>query len=88
MIIDFRAIDHLLANCAYFSTYKEYHYEFQTCFGEIFTSHRYGDVVLRLAYPNGPEVIQTIKKVSWAPSLEHNLLKTTLFARKGVEVFL
>ena len=88
VIIDSGATDHFFANRAYFSTYEEYHHEFQTGSGEILTAHGYGDVVLRLAHPDGPEVIWTIKKVSWAPSLGHNLLSTIPLARKGVEVFL
>ena len=88
MIIDSGATDHFFANRAGFSTYEEYHYEFQTGSGEILTAHGYGDVVLHLAYPDGSKVTWTIKKVSWAPSLGPNLLSTIPFARKGVEVFL
>ncbi len=75
-------------NRAYFSTYEEYHHEFQTGSGKILTAHGYRDVVLRLANPDGSEVTWTIKKVSLAPSLGHNLLSTILLARKGVEVFI
>ena len=88
MIIDSGATDHFFANRAYFSTYEEYHHEFQTGSGEILTAHGYGDVVLRLAHPDGSEVIWTIKKVSWAPSLGHNLLSTIPLSKKGVKVFL
>lgn len=41
-----------------------------------------------MAHPDGSEVTWTIKKVSWAPSLGHNLLSTIPLTRKGVEVFL
>ncbi len=44
--------------------------------------------MLRLAHPDGSELTWTIKKVSWALSLGHNLLSTIPLARKGVEVFL
>ncbi len=88
MIIDSGVTDHFFTNRAYFSTYEEYHHEFQTGSGEILTAHWYGDVVLHLAHPDGSEVTWTIKKVSWAPSLARNLLSPILLARKGVEVFL
>ena len=88
IIIDSGATDHFFSNRTYFSTYEEYHHEFQTGSGEILTAHGYGDVVLRLAHPDGSEVIWTIKKVSWAPSLGHNLLSTIPLAKKGVEVLL
>lgn len=87
VIIDSGATDHFFANQAYFSTYKEYHLEFQTGSGEILTAHWYGDVVLRLAHLDGSEVTWTIKKVSWALSLGHNLLSTTPLARKWIGVF-
>ncbi len=88
MIIDSGATDHFFTNRAYFSTYEEYHHEFQTGSGKILTAHGYGDVVLRLAHRDGSEVTWTVKKVSWAPSLEHNPLSTILLVRKGAEVFL
>ena len=88
VIIDSGATDHFFSNRAYFSTYKEHHHEFQTGSGEVLAAHGYGDVVLHLAHPDGLEVIWTIKKVSWAPSLGHNLLSTIPLAKKGVEVFL
>ena len=71
-----------------FSPYKEHHYEFQTIPGEIPAAHGFAGVVLHLAHPNGLEVIWMIKKVSWAPSLGHNLLSTIPLAKKGIEVFL
>ena len=90
IIIDSGATDHFFSNRAYFSTYEEHHHEFQTSSGEILTAHGYGDVVLRLAHPDGSEVVWTITKVSWAPSLGHNLLSTITIplAKNGVEVFL
>ncbi len=88
VIIDFGVNDHFFTNRAYFSTYEEYHHEFQTDSGEILTAHGYGDVVLRLAHLDGSEVTWTIKKVSWAPSLGHNLLNIILFATKEIELFL
>ena len=88
VIIDSGATDHFFANRAYFSTYEKYHHEFQTDSGEILIAHGYGNVVLRLAHLDGSEVIWTIKKVSWAPSLGHNLLSTIPLSKKRVEVFL
>ncbi len=88
MIIDSEATDHFFTNRAYFSTYEKYHHEFQTGFEKILRAQGYGDVVLRLVHPDGSEVTWTIKNVSWAPSLGHNLLSTIPLARKGVEVFL
>ena len=88
VIIDSGATDHFFSNRAYFSSYEEYHHEFQTGSGEVLTAYGYGDVILHLAHPDGSEVIWTIKKVSWAPSLGHNLLSTIPLAKKGVEVFL
>lgn len=79
--------DHFFINRKYFSTYKEYHHEFQTGFGEILIIYRYRDVVLRLAYPNNPKGTWTIKKVSWTLLLGHNLLNTIPLARKEVEGF-
>ena len=66
IIIDSGAADHFFSNRAYFSTYIEHHHEFQTGSGEILVANEYGDVVLRLAHPDGSEVIWTIKKVSRA----------------------
>ncbi len=40
-----------------------------------------------LTYPDGSEVIWTIKKVSFAPSLGHNLLNTIPLAKKRIEIF-
>ena len=88
VIIDSGATDHFFSNRAYFSTYTEHHHEFQTGSGEVLAAHGYGDVDLRLAHPDGSEIIWTIKKVSWAPSLGHNLLSTIPLAKKGVEGFL
>ncbi len=88
IIINFRATDHFFSNRAYFSIYEEYHHEFQTGSGEVLAAHSYGDVLLCLAHPDGSEVIWTIKKVSFAPSLGYNLLSTIPLAKKGVEVFL
>ncbi len=88
MIIDSGATDHFFTNNAYFSTYEDYHQWFQTGSGKILTADGYGDVVLRLAHPDDSEVIWTIKKVSWAPSLGHNPLSTIPIVRKEVEVFL
>ncbi len=88
IIINSGATDHFFSNRAYFSKYEEYHYEFQTGSGEVLAAHGYGDVVLCFANPDGSEVISTIKKVSLAPSLEHNLLSTIPLAKKRVEVFL
>ena len=88
VIIDSGATDHFFLNCAYFSIYEEYHHEFQPGSGEVLTAYGYGDIILRLAHPNGSEVNWTIKKISWAPSLGHNLLSTISLIKKGVEVFL
>ena len=85
VIIDSGVTDHYFLNYAYFSTYEEYHHKFQTSSGEVVTAHGYGEVILRLAHPDGSEIIWTIKKVSWAPSLGYNFLSTILL---GVEVFL
>ena len=88
IIIDSGATDHFFSNRAYFSKYEEYHHEFQTGSGEVLAAYGYGDVVLCLAHLDGSEVIWTIKKVSWAPSIGHNFLSTIPLAKKGVEVFL
>ncbi len=88
VIIDSGVTDHFFTNRAYFSTYEEYHHEFQTGSGKILIAYGYRDVVLRLPHPDSSEVTWTIKKVSWAPSLRNNLLCTIPLARKGVEVFL
>ena len=88
VIIDSGARNHFFANCAYFFTYKEYHHEFQTDSREILTAYRYGNVILRLAHPDGSEITWIVKKVSWAPSLRQNLLSTISLARKRVEVLL
>ncbi len=82
VIIDSGATDHFFANRAYFSAYEEYHHEFQTGSEEILSAYGYGDIILRLAHPDGSEVIWTIKKVSWAPSLVHNLLSTIPLSKK------
>ena len=71
-----------------FSTYEKYHHEFQTGSREVLTAYEYGDVILQLAQSDGLEVIWTIKKVSWAPALGHNLLSTIFPAKKKVEIFL
>ena len=43
---------------------------------------------MRLAHPDGSEVIWTINKVSLAQLLEHNLLSTIPLSKKWVEAFL
>ena len=64
IIIDFSATDHFFLNRAYFSTYIEHHHKFQTGSREVLVVHGYGDVDLRLAYPDGSEIIWIIQKVS------------------------
>lgn len=88
VIINSGTTDHFFTNQAYFFTYKKYHHKFQTDSGEILTAYGYGDVVVDLGYADSSEVTLTVKIVSWALSLGHNLLSTILFTRKGVEVFL
>ncbi len=87
VIIDSRATDHFFANRAYFSTYEEYHLEFQTGSRQILSAYGYSDVILRLAHSDSSEMIWAIKKVSWAPSLGHNLLSTISLSKNGVKYF-
>ena len=88
IIINYRAEDNFFSNRTYFCIYKEYHHKFQNSSGEVFATHGYEDLVLPLAYFDKSEVIRTIKKVSGALSLEHNLLSKIPLAQKGVEVYL
>lgn len=75
-------------NNAYFSTYKEYHHEFQTDSREILIAYGYKDALLYLTYLDNSKGTWMVKKVSWTLSLGYNLLSIILFTRKKVEVFL
>lgn len=44
VIIDPGATDHFFSNRTYFSTYEEYHREFQNGSGELLKAHGYGDI--------------------------------------------
>lgn len=88
VIINSRATNYFFANHIYFFNYKKYYYEFQIGSCKILIANRYKDIILRLTYLNNSEVICIIKKVSWALSLEYNLLNTIPLAKKGVEIFL
>ena len=88
VIIDFGAKDDFFATRVYVSTYEEYHHEFQTGLGKILSAYEYGNVILHLAHPGGSGVIWTIKKVSLALLLGHNLLSTIPLSKKDAKGFL
>ena len=88
VIIDTGATDHFFSNRGFFTTYAEYYHEFQTGSGQVLPAFGYGDVVLNMIQEDGSINVLTVKDVSWAPALGHNLLSTVPLAMKGVEVFL
>ena len=88
VILDCGATDHFFCNREFFTTFTEYYHEFQTGSGQHVPAYGYGDVVLNLVHENKAVNVFTIRKVSWAPALGHNLLSTIPLALKGVEVHL
>lgn len=57
VINDSNATHNFFSNRAYFYTYTDHHYKFQTGFKEVLTVYRYGDIYLQLAHHDGSEVI-------------------------------
>ena len=88
VIIDSGATDHFFSNRDFFSTYTEYYHEFQTDPGQVLPAFGYGDVVLNMVQQDKNINVLTVKNISWALDLGHNLLSTILLAIEGDEVFL
>ncbi len=88
IIIDSGATDHFFCNRDLFSSYTEYHHEFETGTGKKIIAHGYGNVILRMCDISGNVNTLTVTNVSWAPELGHNLLSTIPLAKKGFEMFL
>ena len=61
---------------------------FKTGSGQVLPAFGYGDVVLNMVQQDKNINVLTVKNVSWAPDLGHNLLSPIPLAIKGVEVFL